>query len=97
MPKSSNAGRSNMTELDLYRAFFHRWEEFHLLPKAPGRKSKEHEEAAKRMIEAAQQIKGYVPPSANVPVVSADTQEFRALQQQIAAIPPKLGTVKALV
>ncbi len=85
-----------MTELDLYRAFFHRWEEFHLLPKAPGRKSKEHEEAARRMIEAAQQIKEWVPPSSVAQTASPEANEFRALQQQIASIPPKLGTVKAL-
>jgi hypothetical protein len=83
-----------MNELELLWAFFHRWEEYHLLPKGKGAPSKEHKAAAAKLLEAAQAIKGYVPPTqTQQPSRLGNPSEFRSLQQSISMIEPKDGRV----
>ena len=73
-----------MIELDTYKAFFRAWEQLNALPKKAGRPDMEKQAALDHLAACAEAVKTYKPG----PVVQ-DAALFRALQSQIASIPPK--------
>lgn len=77
------------TELELLRTFFTRWEMLHSLGKPKNGRTEEHEAAAQLLVEAAQAVKAFCAPPA------IDTSELRSLQNSIADIPPKDGSINA--
>lgn len=86
-------GMTDSAEVTLLREFFKKWCALHALGSAPGRKSREHMDAAAELVQAADAVKNYVvhtPTEAPVHV-SADAQALRQMQTQVAAIPPKDG------
>lgn len=77
-----------MTELDLLRTFFNSWESLHAL--GPGDKnSLEHKMAAQLLVDAAQAVRVFRQPEP-----SAEVNDLRSMQQQVADIPPKNGFIK---
>lgn len=83
-----------MSELELLRLFFDAWEALHALgaKKKPGRPSMEHQAAAELLVQRAMAVRNFTPNLAPKPVaqaVNGAVHEYRALQQEVAAIQPK--------
>lgn len=85
-----------MTKQETLQAFFDAWSELDAMPKAQGRPSMELQ-AARDLVQArALAVRNHVSSAADAPAVAPTIDPavaaFRALNQQIAAIPPKDGT-----
>lgn len=86
-----------MTELETLRAFFKAYEAVQALPKTgrPGPERKAAQEELEMRARAVRDWKASFTVSTPSQIADAATeivssqQEFRALQQQVAAIPPK--------
>jgi hypothetical protein len=75
--------------LELYKAFFDAWEALQAIPRKKGAPSLELKAAVELVDQRAAAVRAFRPPS----ITDTAAHDFRALQQQIAAIPPADGHV----
>ena len=78
----------SVTELDLLRTFYTCWKDLHKLG-AGVKGSLEHKMAAQLLVDASEAIEKFQNPQPD-----ANVSDFRVMQSQVAAVPPKNGFAK---
>lgn len=78
-----------LVELEALRAFFRAWEAVEALPAKKGRPGPEVKAAKDALVMRAAAVRGIGRGETVTPAANPAAQDYRNLQQQVAAIPPK--------